>query len=97
MRRKIREKLERMGVALGVQPATPLAGGSLGFADICVMQFITGESKSVIEVAQMFGMSDDWALKTFFTKDIPGVFRVGRALRIANDALKAEIRSLLQL
>ena len=98
MRKKIREKLERRGVAVGVQPQEPLRShAGYGFADACVTQFISGESKSVTDVAEMFEMSEDWALKNFFTKGTPGIFRKGRALRIADEGLKAKIRSLLDL
>jgi hypothetical protein len=95
MRKKIREKLARMGVALtGPSPAVT-TGVDPGFVDLCVVQIIEGDSFTVKQLAERLDVSEDWVLDNF--RDVTGSFRVGKIIRYPYEAVKAKIRSMLKL
>ena len=95
MRKKIREKLEKMGVTFSALSPTNTPGANSGFVDLCVVQLIEGESFTVKDLAEVFEVSEDWVLKNF--KDVTGMFRKGKVIRYPYEAVKAKIRSMLNL
>jgi hypothetical protein len=95
MRKRIREKLARMGVAFsGPSPAVTI-GVDPGFVDLCVVQIIERNSFTVKQLADMLDVSEDWVLDNF--RDVAGMFRHGKIIRYPYEAVKAKIRSMLKL
>jgi hypothetical protein len=95
MKKKIREKLERAGVAFAGHPCSNEFGADAGFVELCVVQIMDQKSFTVEDLAEMFEVSNDWVLKNF--KDVTGHFRHGRIIRYPYEAVKAKIRSMLKL
>jgi hypothetical protein len=46
-------------------------------------------------LAEVFEVSEDWVLKNF--RDVTGMFRKGKVIRYPYEAVKAKIRSMLNL
>jgi AraC-like DNA-binding protein len=95
MKKKIREKLERMGLTFSDPSQMVATGVDPGFVELCVIQLIEGESFTVKDLAEVFEVSEDWVLKNF--KDATGMFRKGKVIRYPYEAVKAKIRSMLNL
>jgi hypothetical protein len=96
VKRNIREKLERAGLAMiGHQEALQMMNGNAeAFSEVCVGQIMAGDSMSNADIATIFGMSEDWALKHF--ADVPGRCRVGKVIRYPRDGVRKKLRSLLK-
>jgi len=85
-----------MGVTFSGHQSPVLATGiDAGFVDLCVVQIIEHKSYSVKDLAEMLDVSEDWVLKNF--KDVTGMFRQGKVIRYPYEAVKAKIRSMLNL
>lgn len=95
MKKKIREKLAKMGLTFSSQSPTVTAGVDSGFVELCAVQIIERNSFSVKDLAEALQVSEDWVLKNF--NDVTGMFRHGKVIRYPYEAVKAKIRSMLKL
>ena len=95
MRKRIREKLAHMGVALSGPSPAVTTGIDPGFVDLCVVQIIEGNSFTVKQLADMLDVSEDWVLDNF--RDVAGKLHQGKIIRYPYEAVKAKIRSMLKL
>jgi hypothetical protein len=84
-----------MGVALADHGCRSEFGADAGFVDLCVVQIMERKSFTVKELSEMFGVSDDWVLKTF--NNVRGKFRQGKSILYPYESVKAKVRSLLNL
>jgi AraC-like DNA-binding protein len=95
MKKKIREKLEKMGMTFSGPSEMVATGVDPGFVDLCVAQIIEKKSFTVKDLAELFEVSEAWVLKNF--KDVTGMLRQGKVIRYPYEAVKANIRSMLKL
>jgi hypothetical protein len=59
------------------------------------VQLIEGNSFTVKNLAEALEVSEDWVLKNF--KDVTGMLHKGKVIRYPYEAVKAKIRSMLNL
>jgi len=94
MKKRIREKLLKVGQALAASETVCKPDLDGQFIEQCLHEFAEGTVLTIHAIAQRLQTSDDWALDTV-NQHAPLFFRCGRIIRVPHSSFKAMIRAKL--